>query len=299
MSHSEEPASVGPWAREKLDALDAYLSFYTTALKKQGQWRKTFIDAFAGGGRARVRQQGVNSPAESLLAALEPAPIDAEAEQYIRGSPRVALDIETPFDRYVFIERDPARVAELEAMREEYGPRYEIEIRRGYAADELASLMDEGLARRGQRAVVFLDPFGMAIPWGTIERLAATRQIEVMVNFALGMAIQRLLVRSADIPPSWRQALDRFFGSPDWHSQVYEEGADLFGPRTLKLDGSGQRLLEWYRGRLKAAFGHVSTARLIKNSRGAPLYFLIWAGPHPLGLKGADYVLSKGVKLGR
>lgn len=299
MSRPEEPASVGPWAREKLDALGAYLSFYTTALKKQGQWRKTFIDAFAGGGRARIRQQEKNAATESLLAELEPAPVDTEVEQYIRGSPRVALDIETPFDRYVFIERDPARVAELEAMRDEYGPRYQMEIRRGHAEDELASLIDGDLARRGQRAVVFLDPFGMAIPWETVQRLAATRQVEVVVNFALGMAIQRLLVRSAEIPPSWRQALDRFFGSPDWHSQVYEEGSDLFGPRTLKVEGSGQRLLEWYCGRLKAAFGHVSTPRLIKNSRGAPLYYLIWAGPHSLGLKGADYILSKGVKLGR
>ncbi|MGG5819686.1 hypothetical protein [Falsiroseomonas sp. HW251] len=61
--------------------------------------------------------------------------------------------------------------------------------------------------------------------------------------------------------------------------QAYEESADLFGPKTRKLRDSGQRLLEWYRGRLEAAFGHVSPARLIRNTRGGHLYYLIWAGP--------------------
>jgi hypothetical protein len=52
------------------------------------------------------------------------------------------------------------------------------------------------------------------------------------------------------------------------------------------------RLLEWYRARLQKAFGHVSEAQLITNTRGGRLYYLIWAGPHPAGLKGANYILT-------
>ena len=39
--------------------------------------------------------------------------------------------------------------------------------------------------------------------------------------------------------------------------------------------------------------------RLIRNTRNAPLYYLIWAGPNKLGLKGADYILSQGEKVRR
>jgi hypothetical protein len=46
-----------------------------------------------------------------------------------------------------------------------------------------------------------------------------------------------------------------------------------------------------------AIFGHVSTARLIKNTRGNPLYYLIWAGPNSKGLTGAEYILSKGERI--
>lgn len=47
-------AEVGPWAKEKLDILARYLDFYTKVLKNQ-PWRTIYIDAFAGGGSAKVR----------------------------------------------------------------------------------------------------------------------------------------------------------------------------------------------------------------------------------------------------
>ena len=99
------------------------------------------------------------------------------------------------------------------------------------------------------------------------------------------------------IEAGWQTSLDTFFGSPDWRSIAYQEGADLFGVRRDKVEDAGQRILEWYRGHLRKAFGHVSTARLIKNTRGNPLYHLIWAGPNATGLKGAEYILSKGERV--
>ena len=137
------------------------------------------------------------------------------------------------------------------------------------------------------------------MPWSTIEMLAKTKSIEVIINFPLHMAIQRLLTKSGDIPQGWQMSLDTFFGSPDWRQLTYEQGTDLFGPKVKKVSNSGIKLLEWYRGRLRAVFGHVSTARLIRNTRGNPLYYLIWAGPHKKGLDGAEHILSKGERVKR
>ncbi len=109
--------------------------------------------------------------------------------------------------------------------------------------------------------------------------------------------IPRLLTKSGNIPEGWQISLDAFFGSEDWRHLVYEEGKDLFGPTRNKFSDSGARLLEWYRERLKEVFGHASAARLIKNTRGNPLYYLIWAGPHKKGLEGANYILSRGEEI--
>jgi three-Cys-motif partner protein len=297
MTKKPKDGSVGPWAKEKLEALGQYLGFYTTVLKNQDHWLRgtIFVDAFAGPGLSRVRTNP-KTDAPAGLFATDADSDNAEIE-FLKGSPRVALDIENPFSAYVFIDNDKKRIAELNALKVEYGTSRDITVQEGDANVGLQNWLASGIDWKRHRAVVFLDPFGMQVPWSTIEALAKTKAIEVIVNFPLGMAIQRLLTKSGDIPKGWQISLDTFFGSPDWRHLVYQEGEDLFGPKLNKVSDSGTRLLEWYRGRLKKIFGHVSTARLIKNTRGNPLYYLIWAGPNATGLKGAEHILSKGEKL--
>jgi hypothetical protein len=52
MTKKPRDSTVGPWAKEKLDALGQYLGFYTTVLKNQRHWLRgtIFVDAFAGPG---------------------------------------------------------------------------------------------------------------------------------------------------------------------------------------------------------------------------------------------------------
>lgn len=260
MSSATAAATVGPWAREKLDALGAYLDYYTKVLKKQRHWLKgtIYVDAFAGPGTSRVRTKPT-SRIGGLLAEIG-VEEDPEEAEFVAGSPRRALDLANPFDEYVFIELSADRIAELERLRAEYGDRRKIDIRRGNANAELTDLLRGNLGRFGYKAVVFLDPFGMQVPWETVERLAATKNVEIVINFALGMAIQRLLRRDTAITPGCRAALDMLFGTTDWWGEVYAEIDDLLGKRTIKRPDAGARVLEFYRVRLKRAFGHVSPA---------------------------------------
>jgi three-Cys-motif partner protein len=294
MSKKPKDTSVGPWAREKLNALREYLGFYTTVLKNQGHWLRgtLYVDAFAGPGLSRIRTKS-KSPDPPGLFGLDPESDSAETE-FLKGSPRVALEIANPFTSYLFVDRDAQRFAELRSLKSEYGETRRIEIQEGDANVALQTWLASGIDWQHNRGVVFLDPFGMQVPWSSIEALAKTKALEVLINFPLGMAIQRLLIRSGEIPEGWQMSLDVFFGSPEWRQIVYEEQEDFFGTKTRKASDSGERLVEWYRSRLRHAFGHVSTARLIRNTRGNPLYFLIWAGPNATGLKGAEHILRKG-----
>jgi three-Cys-motif partner protein len=294
MTKRPKEITVGPWAKEKLDALGRYLSFYTTVLKNQGHWLRgtIFVDAFAGPGLSRVRTKGNTAEAPGLFG---PDPDSDTAEiEFLKGSPRVALDIATPFTSYIFIERDPERILELTTLKAQYAAKRAITVRQGDANGALQEWLASGIDWKHHRAVVFLDPFGMQVPWPTIEILAKTRAVEVIINFPLGMAIQRLLTKSGKIPQGWQISLDTFFGSEDWRQLTYQKSFDLLGPTLNKVSDSGMKLLEWYRGRLRSTFGHVSTARLIKSTRGNPLYYLIWAGPHEKGLAGAEHILKKG-----
>src|SRR5579864_9011418 len=226
MTKKRKDNTVGPWAKEKLDALRQYLSFYTTVLKKQGHWLRgtIFVDAFAGPGLSRVRtkEKAVEEPG---LFGPDPESDTAEV-QFLKGSPRVALDIANPFSSYIFIERDPDRIAELKELKKEYASTHTITVHEGDASAALQAWLASRIDWQHHRAVVFLDPFGMQVPWSIIEALAKTKAVEVLINFPLGMAIQRLLIKSGDIPADWQMSLDVFLGSKDWRDLVYESKAD-------------------------------------------------------------------------
>ena len=141
----------GPWTVEKLDALRAYLNAYAQALKNQ-PFRRYYIDAFAGTGDRTVKRQ----EAAGLLEI-------PELDVMTKGSARVALEIEPPFDRYIFIEKRRRRSSALEYLKSEF-PNCAIEI-----LNEDANAAVQRICRdtdwRSNRAVLFLDPYGMQVSW--------------------------------------------------------------------------------------------------------------------------------------
>src|SRR5262249_40893420 len=143
---------------------------------------------------------------------------DPEHEEYVKGSPRVALETRHPFTQYVFVETDPDKVTQLNNLEMEF-PGVTIAIRQ---QDCNKYLRETFLRRKWDklRGIVFLDPFGMQVPWNTIELLAETKAIEIFVNFPVSMAIQRLLRRDGKFTPAQRSKLDQYFGSPEWFDVV-------------------------------------------------------------------------------
>jgi three-Cys-motif partner protein len=236
---------VGPWAKEKLDALRRYLEFYTTILKKRS-WRKIYLDAYAGGGRAVVRRTVAQEPSQTndLGFFEEQPPIDIEERELIDGSPRIALAIANPFDRYVFVDPSPDRAAELQQLKKESSHRT-IDVLEMTATAGIDWLMGQKIGKATHRGVAFLDPFGAKLEWSSIQKLADTGLFEVFVNFALNMAIVRMLPNSADVPPTWASTLDSYFGGRDWFEEVYHRPTGLFGLGDLeKRPDYMERLLE-------------------------------------------------------
>ena len=275
-----------------MDALQAYLNYYTAVLKNKS-WRTIYLDAFAGGGVAKLRKRKPASDLPTLWQSDEP---DVDQEQFIVGSPRVALSVDNPFSRYVFIDADPDRIGELEALKEEYGSSRTISIHPEGAEKGIDWVLSQRIAKASHRGVAFLDPFGAHLPWSSLERLSQTGLFEVIINFPLDMAINRLMKLDANIPDTWKAQLDSIFGESDWMSEAYDTSDDFFGALRKRPDAR-DRLLKLYLKKLRDAFGHAAKPKLITNTRGHPLYYLIWAGPNALGLKGADYILGMKERL--
>jgi len=289
MKKDHRENTVGPWAAAKLDALEAYLNFYGTALSKQS-FTRVYIDAFAGACITKVRGSGM---------VAEPSPFfdepDAEEqEEFILGSPVRALNIPNGFHRHYFFDLDETRADTLRAVAE---GRSGVTVQVG-DCNPLIRNLAPSLKARNIRGVAFLDPYGAHLEWATLEALADTGTMEVVINFPLAMAINRLITKSGDVRESWAAQLTACFGTDEWRAIAYSQKTDLFGNEVTSKKGDvAKHLLDLYIGRLKALFPFVAKPRLIRNTRSAPLYYLIWAGPNKLGLKGADYILRQGERV--
>ena len=287
-SHTENV--VGPWARQKLDALESYLAAYHKVMKNQ-KFKLIYIDTFAGTGWSRIRapEQGVAS-----LSPLLDSEQEAAQEEFIEGSPLRALRTGRGFDQYYFFDADERRANLLRDLKEKYD---EKEV---HVSVEDANRGVRKLARRfhvspNARGVAFLDPYGPHLEWTTVKALAETGKVDAIINFPLAMAINRLVTKSPDIPQNWKNLLDKCFGTSDWYDLAYEHTYGLFENNLLqKSDETAKRLLDFYHGRLKEAFGHSVAPSLVRNTKGGPLYYLIWASSHGRGAAIADHIMKLG-----
>lgn len=292
MKRDHRENTVGPWAAAKLDALEEYLKYYGTALSRQ-PFTRVYIDAFAGATVTRVR--GVSESSENL-SFFDDADDNLAQEEFVLGSPIRALNLKNGFHRHYFFDLDETRGETLKLVTE---GRNDVVVQIGDCNPILRSLAPS-LKSRNIRGVAFLDPYGAHLEWTTVEALADTGTMEVVINFPLAMAINRLITKSGEVPKNWSDQLTRCFGTELWREIAYSKEVDLFGiEQTTKNGDVGERLLDLYVSRLKSIFPFVATPRLIRNTRKAPLYYLLWAGPNKLGLKGADYILKQGEKVSR
>lgn len=290
MKKAHRENTVGPWAAAKLNALEAYLRFYGTALSKQS-FTRVYIDAFAGACATKVRGSGVLADPSPFF----DTPDDTKAqEEFVFGSPVRALNVPNEFHRYYFFDLDETRAETLRVVTE---GRSGVTVQVGDCNPLIRDLAPT-LKAPNIRGVAFLDPYGAHLEWATIEALAGTGTMEVVINFPLAMAINRLITRSGDVPNRWADQLTACFGTEEWREIAYSRETDLFGNEVTTKNGDvTERLLRFYLGRLRGLFRFIAKPRLIRNTRNAPLYYLIWAGPNKLGLRGADYILRQGERI--
>lgn len=275
----------GDWTTEKLERVRKYLCAYTTIFKQNPRatyFTTIYVDAFVGTGE---RVPSVHRRDKTMANVL--VENDADVQALLKGSARIALEVDPAFDRFLFIEQNVGRAKELEKLRNEFPNRTAaIDIEQGDANEVLREWCEQTDWRR-HRAVVFLDPYGMQLDWATIAAIAKTEAIDLWVLFPLGMAVNRLLTKHEPPPKKWAEALTRFFGNEDWRHEFYPKKVErtLFGDEeTQRKEASFERIGRFFLKRLDTVFAKVASNPLIlNNSKGVPIFLLCFAAGNPRG----------------
>jgi len=272
----------GLWTQQKLEILSEYLRVYRKIFDRNEKARffeTNYVDAFAGTGEIpRRKLQGFFKADPDLLKA---------EEEFRKGSVRRALEVNPPFHHYVFIEKDPGKCAELEALKKEFSD-LDIKVINEDANTALLSWC-AGLDTKKQRAVVFLDPFGASVEWKVIEALAKTRAVDLWILFPYA-AINRMLVSEGMPPEAWADKLTGIFGTDKWKKDFYSTSSwksliDSVKPveRVYKT-ADQEKITEFFLQQLREKFAAVAKPGYLYNSRGL-LFVLMFAAGND---KGAD-----------
>jgi three-Cys-motif partner protein len=285
----------GGWTQRKLEVLKKYLQAYTKIFERNPRARfysTSYVDAFAGTGTLR-------RPALGALAPLLPE-LQENEKEFRKGSVTRALEVDPPFDNYLFIEKDAKKCSELKAIAARFAGRRRVDV-----VNEDANI---GLLRwcrnldtSQERAVVFLDPFGASVKWEVIAALGRTHAVDLWVLFPY-FAINRMLVRNRRPPKAWSDRLTAVFGTAEWEGTFYSTTSfqsliDSRKVESIHKSADHRAITDFFVKRLSGEFVAVSNPFPMHNSNGALMFILFFAAANEhsakTGLKIANDIIGK------
>ncbi|HCS29441.1 MAG TPA: hypothetical protein DIW43_18445 [Spongiibacteraceae bacterium] len=277
----------GIWTSKKLLALEHYLAFYVKALRNQ-PFMLHYADAFAGtGSHVPAVEEG-----QALLMPLE----------NFGGSVEKALEVVPSFDRYHFNDLNPSHVRELEKIKANH-PARDIHIYQ-QDANQFVPEFCRGL-KRGDRAVLLLDPYSTQLDWATLKYVADSGKVDLWLLFPISVILRMTPTQGTKVRPEWQNTLNRLLGTDQWMDALYKPIDvppinDLFGEidslQTQRLNVD--ELERWVTLRLKTLFPYVGEPMRLENN-GRPLFSFYFAvsneNPAAWGLaaKAASHIRNK------
>ncbi|WP_338848757.1 three-Cys-motif partner protein TcmP [Massilia sp. W12] len=258
----------GPWTEIKLDVLKQYLEFFNTALQyspsEKNPFRRVYIDTFAGTGRCDIQ-------------------VGAGNILQIEGSAKIAIETNPEFDEIHLADLKHKHVQALENLAVQDGKK-RVFVHEKDANIALLEILNK-INWRATRGVLFLDPYGMAVRWSSLERIAATQAIDVWYLFPISAVCRQAANNFSKIDERKAASLDAVLGTEAWRAQFYKESGqgNLFDGHdsVLERQVAHQQITAWFQSRLMTIFkGWVNDPILLPDI-GSPQFALFFAVSNP------------------
>ena len=260
--------SWGFWTQSKLQILEDYLAAFLTAssLRVKGA---VYLDAFAGEGAGRDRLTDSEFDGSARIAAAATATNGSGFRfSYLR-----------------FVELNRTRADDIRREFRADFPGRDIDVVPGDCNEEIPRLLAEMPNElTWYPTFAFLDPFGIELHWDTIRALAdhkreRTYKVELFMLFATPAIMRIAGLTPERAVPDAEARLTALFGCDDWQPIV-----DARRNRLIGGDQAREAFVNVMRWRLAHDLGYQRTHLLeFKNSRGTPLYHMVFASDHDVG----------------
>ncbi len=217
-----------------------------------GKWSSlTYVDLFAGAGRARLK----------------------DSKRVVAASPLLVLDLPKAFTKYVFCELDSANAGALRQRIDAHVPRRDATVIPGDTNVNISRVSDQMAA--GSLTFCFADPFRLEdLHFDSIRYLAQHHRADFLILLASGMDANR---NEPTYVKAGHQTVSRFTGQDHWRSR-WPNGGQAFGDFVADEFGRAMAGLDY-------AYSGLSSMKTIVNTKNVPLYRLAFFSKHPLGAK--------------
>ncbi|MEM6258984.1 MAG: three-Cys-motif partner protein TcmP [Planctomycetota bacterium] len=232
-------------SRDKHYYLQRYLYAFSTSMQR---WKyRYYVDLFSGAGIERVKDFGLDW-----------------------GPPLVAAQVPKPFTQMFFNDLDKKK---SDALRQRLvaHPQPLQPVVYNEEADVAVKRIVTSIPKQGSLTLVFIDPYGLHISFDSI-RLLSQRRIDIIIFFP--DRIDALRNWNEYYLDQDKSNLDSFLGTDLWRSVL---------PVT-NPESHAEALRKIYENQLKTLGFNAFDYLRIRSKENKPLYRLIFATSHPMGL---------------
>lgn len=185
---------IGPWSVSKHRKVAYYASLFSKSMIKKWDCR-VYVDLFAGAGKCHVKN----------------------TKQIVPGSPLLSLDVEAPFDKYVFCEQSEDSISALQQRVATHFNDRNVSFVHGdcnECLDAIFQSIPPFSSKYKGLTLCFVDPYKMGeLKFETLATIARKLYVDFLVLIPSYMDINRNIDKYTQ-PDCY--TLDAYLGSDDW-----------------------------------------------------------------------------------
>ena len=230
---------LGKHSKEKLNCLNRYFNTFNIGMRNL--WAKRiYVDLLSGPGKCLIEGKEVD------------------------GSPLIAFKCKVPFTQYFFNDIRPEFINSLKGRLDNDSRVTFLNMDCNKAVDKIVEQLPSYFL-----GFCFIDPFNCEIEFSSIEKLTASRRIDLIITFHLGNMRRSIIA----------DKLERFFPPETNLDVLRQEAITGWGINGYKI------MSAYTKGLNRLGYKYTEVSEGIRNSTGVVLYHLIFASKNELGQK--------------
>jgi three-Cys-motif partner protein len=257
---------VRGWAETKYRLLALYDELFSMGMKNKWDQR-VYIDLYAGAGFSHIQGTG----------------------KYLKGSPILALTVNSPFDKYIFCEESDELLKALKTRANRIAPKAQVAYVHGSCdskIDQICKEIPQGSSSKKVLSLCLVDPFDFGIKFETLRKLSSV-YIDFVVLLAIGMDATRNYDHYVDGNST---KVDEALGNTEWRKRWKSVGVRRSEFRQFLATefSMSMKSLDY----LEQPLDRMKLVR--SDDKNLPLYYLALFSRHQTALKFWEEVLKYG-----